>query len=117
MARARGRDSHAGGKMLNYSIRGPLAPSISPEFYSCIGQGASSSLYPKFIQVLTFSIQILVQEFGLWDIRVRVQSSDSVFMPGVIKARYHVTKSENGSSIYFKGAKGQCTKGYLQISP
>jgi hypothetical protein len=35
----------------------------------------------------------------------------------VIKARYHVTKSENGSSIYFKGAKGQCTKGYLQISP
>jgi hypothetical protein len=29
MARARGRDSHTGGGMLDYSIRGPLTPSIS----------------------------------------------------------------------------------------
>jgi hypothetical protein len=36
-ARARGRDSHAGGGMLDYSIRGPLAPSISLMFYSWIG--------------------------------------------------------------------------------
>jgi hypothetical protein len=33
MTRARGRDSHAGGGILYYSIRGPIAPSISPGFY------------------------------------------------------------------------------------
>jgi hypothetical protein len=33
MARACGRDSHTGGGMLDYSIRGPLAPSISLGFY------------------------------------------------------------------------------------
>jgi hypothetical protein len=34
MAQARGRDSHVGGGMLDYSIRGSLAPSISSRFYS-----------------------------------------------------------------------------------
>jgi hypothetical protein len=43
MARTRGHDSHAGGEMLNYSIRGPLAPSISHKFYDWIGRGGSSS--------------------------------------------------------------------------
>jgi hypothetical protein len=33
----RGRDSHAGGGMLDYSIRGSLAPSISPGFYGWTG--------------------------------------------------------------------------------
>jgi hypothetical protein len=33
MVRACGRDSHAGGGMLDYSIRDPLAPFISSEFY------------------------------------------------------------------------------------
>jgi hypothetical protein len=32
IARAHSRDSHAGGEMLDYSISGPLAPSISPGF-------------------------------------------------------------------------------------
>jgi hypothetical protein len=39
MARARGRDSHAEGRMLDYSIRGPLAPSIATGFYGWIGKG------------------------------------------------------------------------------
>jgi hypothetical protein len=39
--RARGHNSHTGGRMLDYSIRGPLAPSISPGFYSCTGRGGS----------------------------------------------------------------------------
>jgi hypothetical protein len=42
MARARGHDSHAGGGMLNYSIRGPLVPSTSPGFSSRTGRGGSS---------------------------------------------------------------------------
>jgi hypothetical protein len=37
MTRASGRDSHAGGGMLDYSIRGLPSPSISPEFYGWIG--------------------------------------------------------------------------------
>jgi hypothetical protein len=41
MAQARGRDSHAGGGMLDYSIRGPLAPSMSPGFYGWIGRGGA----------------------------------------------------------------------------
>jgi hypothetical protein len=43
MTRAHGCDSHAGGGMLDYSIRGPLASSISPEFYSWTDRGGSSS--------------------------------------------------------------------------
>jgi hypothetical protein len=43
MAQARVRDSHAGGGILDYSIRDPLAPSISPEFYGWIGRGGGSS--------------------------------------------------------------------------
>jgi hypothetical protein len=35
--------SHAGGGMLDYSIRGPLAPSISPGFYGWTGRGGSFS--------------------------------------------------------------------------
>jgi hypothetical protein len=41
MARTRSRDSHAGGGMLDYSIRDPLTPSISPEFYGWIGRGGA----------------------------------------------------------------------------
>jgi hypothetical protein len=37
MAQACGRDSHAGGEMLDYSIRAPLTPSISPGFYGWTG--------------------------------------------------------------------------------
>jgi hypothetical protein len=33
MIQVRDRDSHVGGGMLDYIIRGPVAPSISPEFY------------------------------------------------------------------------------------
>jgi hypothetical protein len=39
MAREHGRDSHVRRVILNYSIRGPLTPSISPEFYDWIGKG------------------------------------------------------------------------------
>jgi hypothetical protein len=35
-------DSHAGGGMLDHSIRGSSTHSILPEFYSWIGQGSSS---------------------------------------------------------------------------
>jgi hypothetical protein len=41
----RSRDSHTRGEMLDYSIRGPLAPSISPRFYGWSGRGGSSSNY------------------------------------------------------------------------
>jgi hypothetical protein len=41
--RAHDRDSHARGGMLDYSIRGPLAPSISPGFYGWTGRGEESS--------------------------------------------------------------------------
>jgi hypothetical protein len=43
IARAHDRDSHVGGEMLDYSIRDPLTPSISPRFYGWIGRGGSSS--------------------------------------------------------------------------
>jgi hypothetical protein len=39
MARARGRESHTVGGMLDHSIRGPFTLSISPEFYGWIGWG------------------------------------------------------------------------------
>jgi hypothetical protein len=38
MAQACGRDSHAGEEMLDYSVRGPLAPFISPRFYGWTGR-------------------------------------------------------------------------------
>jgi hypothetical protein len=41
MARARGRDSHTGGGMLDYSIRGPLAPFISLGFYGWTDRGGA----------------------------------------------------------------------------
>jgi hypothetical protein len=47
MARARGRDSHVGGGTLDRSIRGPLAPSISPGFYGWTGRGGSSGMVPE----------------------------------------------------------------------
>jgi hypothetical protein len=37
MAQARGRDSHARGGMLDYIIKCPLTPSISPGFYGWTG--------------------------------------------------------------------------------
>jgi hypothetical protein len=57
MARVHNRDSHIGGKMLNYSIRGSLAPSISPKFYGWIDKGGSSSMkhYMKQTNVLEHS--------------------------------------------------------------
>jgi hypothetical protein len=39
MARARGRDSHTGGGMLDHSIRDFLALSMSPGFYCWTGRG------------------------------------------------------------------------------
>jgi hypothetical protein len=33
--------------VLDYSIRGPLAPSISPWFYGWIGRGGPSSMVPE----------------------------------------------------------------------
>jgi hypothetical protein len=36
-----GRDSHARGGMLDYSIRGPLSPSILPGFYYWTGRGGA----------------------------------------------------------------------------
>jgi hypothetical protein len=39
MAQARGRDSHARGGILDYSIRGSLTPSVSPGFYVWIDRG------------------------------------------------------------------------------
>jgi hypothetical protein len=47
MARARGCDSHAGGGMLDYNIRGPLAPSISPRFFGRTSRGSLSSMVPE----------------------------------------------------------------------
>jgi hypothetical protein len=44
MARAHGCDSHTGGRMLDHSIRDPLAPSISPVFYGWIGWEVPSSM-------------------------------------------------------------------------
>jgi hypothetical protein len=41
MSRARDHDLHAGGRMLDYSIRGPLDSSISHEFYGWIGRGGA----------------------------------------------------------------------------
>jgi hypothetical protein len=43
MARARSRDSHVRGGMLDYSIRDLLALFISPEFYGWTDRGESSS--------------------------------------------------------------------------
>jgi hypothetical protein len=42
MAQTCGCDLHAGGGILDFSIRGPLTPSISPRFYGWIDQGVSS---------------------------------------------------------------------------
>jgi hypothetical protein len=41
MVRARGRDSHAGGGMLDYSKRDPLAHFISHEFYGWTNRGCA----------------------------------------------------------------------------
>jgi hypothetical protein len=41
MTQTRGRDLHVEGKMLDYDIRGPLTPYISPWFYNWIGRGRS----------------------------------------------------------------------------
>jgi hypothetical protein len=38
-------DSHAGGGMLDYSIRAPLAPYILPVFYGWTSRRVSSSTY------------------------------------------------------------------------
>jgi hypothetical protein len=45
MARACHRDSHAGGGILDYSIKGSIAPSISPGFYVGLAEEVRSSTY------------------------------------------------------------------------
>jgi hypothetical protein len=47
MARTRGHDSHAGGGILDYSIRVPLATSISPVFYGWTDRVGSSIMVPE----------------------------------------------------------------------
>jgi hypothetical protein len=60
MAQARGRDSHAGGVMLDYSIRGPLAPSISSEFYGWTGRGGTSSTPKQYQHTIKSEITLVV---------------------------------------------------------
>jgi hypothetical protein len=50
MTRTRDHDSHAGGRILDYSIKCPLTLLISPEFYSLIGyEGLSSKNKQKLV--------------------------------------------------------------------
>jgi hypothetical protein len=62
MAQARGRDSHVGGEMLNYSIRGPLAHSISPRFYGWTDRGGCSSTHSQ--NLMSFFVYLDFQFFS-----------------------------------------------------
>jgi hypothetical protein len=62
MAQARGRDSHVGGEMLNYSIRDPLAHSISPRFYGWTGRGGCSSTHSQ--NLISFFVYLDFQFFS-----------------------------------------------------
>jgi hypothetical protein len=50
MTRARGRNTHAGGGMLDHSITPPLLPSsfIAPMFYVWIDEPSSKNLYIEY---------------------------------------------------------------------
>jgi hypothetical protein len=42
--------------MLDYSIRGPITPSISPEFYGWTDRGGSSSMIPELRSWVEFPL-------------------------------------------------------------